>query len=189
MESNARINVENKHLHNSFTIVAYRDGETIARSTVYLLDYNLYQDIYFWRVGPNEGILEKVYLLELGYNVEDICIIFAYTQAIDEVRFAEKLSSKAHIVSFYLKLSKAILEKGCFGYLEPTGIGFLTEEQREKEQLILGKDVEKELLGKVYEESKTAYRIAEALKMKKAENLYHSITLGCIFLSKNIEGE
>lgn len=171
---------------NAVIVEAINCKEVVAKATMFIMPYEVYKEVFFWKLDSQKQNLLKKKLSDFKDCIGDYCVTFAFGQIKENVRKEQRIALKYDIIRFYIELCKIFLNEFCFFcYVEPTGINFFDYEMLTKEQINCNdNNVDIEKLGLVNEESVVAEKLAQYLCMKKQDDLYHGITGGPIYFSK-----
>lgn len=174
---------------DSFTILGrlHKGKNIFATSTLFVTGFPLYKDIMFWKKTTDGKSLEQVFLGRYADLVGDVCVTLGYTQFVERAGRERDMLSRARMTRmFYRLIYSVIYEMEIFVHVEPCGVCFLEPQFLKKGTELLLNDGKKEHLGEVNPESIVSYKIAKKLGMIQMEELYHDMTLGPVFFSRNM---
>jgi hypothetical protein len=170
---------------SSFTLVARSrsDLSVFAQSTLFVTEYDLYKDMFFWQASDDRTVLTKLMLGSYKDLIGDCCISIGFTQFAGNVIASGDVFSKLKVALAFYKFSKDIVfSPQNFVYLTAEGTYFLPDEIVSFDELDLeDTNIEVDKLGVVDEESVSSVRFAEKMKMQKMDNLYDYKSLGPVY--------
>lgn len=175
-----------EYRENSLTVMAISCEKVVAKATLFIMPYEVYEKVAFWelKIGNQELIRKR--LIDVKKNIGEYCATFAFGEIKQDIRDEQCIALKYDIIKFYMGLCEMLLHDfGFFCYLEPTGINRFDELWNEYDYVNCndtGIDINK--LGRINRDSIGAEKIAKYLGMEKQECLFHGITGGPIYFSK-----
>ncbi|MCL1918326.1 MAG: hypothetical protein FWG14_08425 [Peptococcaceae bacterium] len=180
---------EEAYLNNSFTVVARNksDMSFLGRTTLFLMGYDVYKDIFFWKLHEDEEqtFLLKVWLGECKDLIGDLCITLGFTEIAGEIRFSPDLAYQYKTgMDLFGFVKQLVSDSENFVYLAPLGEFSFDEETLSLDKVILFPEINVSEFGAVHPEGWAKAKLAQKLKMCKVDNLYGNDDLGPVFFSK-----
>ncbi|TCT14361.1 hypothetical protein EDC18_106165 [Natranaerovirga pectinivora] len=151
LDVDAKFNTSKLIDNNSITIIGkYRNDENvIAKTSIFITEYDLYKDIFYWNYNKNSKKLSKKYLSDYREIIGEYAVIVGYIQIANKVT-SNDLVSKNEIISFFYNFNKYLMvDHNLFVYVEPRGMYFLSKEEIELNSIIWKDNLPEELLREV----------------------------------------
>ena len=159
-----------------------KSKEKLGYTTFYMLSFEVYREIFFWKLDNQKNVLVKEYLNQYKDEIGDRLLLLAFGR-LKQSDTNQDCYIKYRAMNSYIKVYN-ILKSGVTVLGEPTGLYQLDRNpELLKRDYLSSEDIGGfDNLGETYFDSKAALELTKFLGLQIKPGVYHAETLGSIYM-------